>query len=339
MEESMNATPRVRPKLSWRKKLLFTVILLAAALVLGELAGQAWFLWWQQPAWEALKQDPNFYYLPSKDPVLGNILAADYEVNRPGRRLRITRGLRADEDVRQRAVDVLLLGDSVVFGTGLSQEETIPARLQTELNSGQPPAITVVNGGVPGYGLEELVALNRQLQGVLKPKLTLLVLNPNDFARRNTRYEGADNGLYRMFHPPTLLLPWVFDKAIYRWHKGGQYASLGWYEWLFAGTSRELLPLLGIIKRECEQQDGKLILVLYPAATAYGTAGAYGLNQQETTIARYAAAVGIPTWRAAQHFGPPTTAWSDDTDHLTAAGAKEFARWLAPQVKSAREWP
>ena len=46
---------------------------------------------------------------------------------------------------------ILFLGDSVTYGTGLSQGLTIPDRLEVQLNESGTGRVEVLNAGVPGY--------------------------------------------------------------------------------------------------------------------------------------------------------------------------------------------
>jgi len=67
-------------------------------------------------------------------------------------------GLR-DEEVGPKAPGerrLLVLGDSFVFGWGVEREEALAARLGSELE-GSSPGWRVINGGVPGYGLPDVV--------------------------------------------------------------------------------------------------------------------------------------------------------------------------------------
>jgi len=52
-------------------------------------------------------------------------------------------------------VRVLMLGDSMVFGHGVADEETVPAQLEQRLRDILGVAVTVGNGGVAGYGTND----------------------------------------------------------------------------------------------------------------------------------------------------------------------------------------
>jgi hypothetical protein len=64
-----------------------------------------------------------------------------------------SQGLRDDEiDVPKRkgTIRILILGDSIVYGTSVSRNMTFPSRLEDLLRKQLVPA-EVINGGVPGY--------------------------------------------------------------------------------------------------------------------------------------------------------------------------------------------
>ncbi len=74
---------------------------------------------------------------------------------------------------------VLVLGDGLVFGQGVDDDETLVSRLGQELTSRGHPA-DVFNYGVPGLSPVQAVAtLERHLE-TLKPEIVVLVVSPND---------------------------------------------------------------------------------------------------------------------------------------------------------------
>ena len=69
---------------------------------------------------------------------------------------------------------IAVLGDSITFGYGLENHETIPSQLQTYF-----PEYAVLNAGVPGYGIREeaAVMMNKIAQ---EPEVLVLIVHPND---------------------------------------------------------------------------------------------------------------------------------------------------------------
>lgn len=72
----------------------------------------------------------------------------------------------------------MLQGDSVAFGFGVDDEETMPAFLQQRL-----PEYTVLNAAVAGYNVEQQSAQYRQKLRALTPKVLVLLFVFNDFER------------------------------------------------------------------------------------------------------------------------------------------------------------
>ena len=86
---------------------------------------------------------------------------------------------------------ILVLGDSFVFGWGVDDGETLPARLEAILNAGSPPGggVCVLNLGVPGYGPGREAALLRRRGIPLEPDLVLLVLTESNDVLDDLLYE------------------------------------------------------------------------------------------------------------------------------------------------------
>lgn len=73
---------------------------------------------------------------------------------------------------------LVTLGDSVTFGYGVNDDQTIGARLHDHF-----PAYDVLNAGVPGYNLTQEVETYRTKIAALQPNLVLLIYFPEDFGR------------------------------------------------------------------------------------------------------------------------------------------------------------
>lgn len=318
----------------------FLGVLAVVGLVLLEVGCQVYALS-VFSGFEKQKADPGHYYRASGDPVLVYELAPGYDREIDGRRLVISsRGVRESEPSpgTASATPALgIVGDSVVFGTGLSQDQTLPARLGALLGgggeAGAPGATPVVNLGVPGYSLGELPR-HLELAGQRVPlSAVVYVLNLNDFSRRDSVYEGADNGLYRMYHRPTLMTPWFVRKGLYRLNKGGVTPDPAWYRWLFRGTRGVYLPQ---IERMAAWARGKGVgfrVVILPAGVGY-TGGSYVLADVHGEIAAYLASRQIACDEAAGAFSGDVTALIDATDHFTPAGAEVMAAWLAERLRN-----
>jgi hypothetical protein len=80
---------------------------------------------------------------------------------------------------------IVAVGDSYTFGDQVSDADTWPARLEREL--GRP----VVNGGVFGYGLDQIVLRAEQLLERFAPDILIVSLIPDDIRRCEYSYRYA----------------------------------------------------------------------------------------------------------------------------------------------------
>lgn len=82
---------------------------------------------------------------------------------------------------------ILILGDSVAFGFGLSFENTIAGQLENSLQS----QYQVLNGGVPGYNTDQWIKAGEKSITSIKPKIIVAILNANDFQSRYYLIQGG----------------------------------------------------------------------------------------------------------------------------------------------------
>ncbi|MBI3336783.1 hypothetical protein HYZ98_04445 [Candidatus Peregrinibacteria bacterium] len=83
-------------------------------------------------------------------------------------------GFRGPEIDPQKPL-IAVLGDSITFGYGLEDHETIPARLQNLL-----PEWSILNTAAPGYDLTVQTAIYREKLKSLEPHILILIFHPND---------------------------------------------------------------------------------------------------------------------------------------------------------------
>jgi len=69
---------------------------------------------------------------------------------------------------------ILILGDSFTYGTGVEWRDAYPHRVQDELRAMGRPGVTVVNGGVPGYGTNRQVVHFDRLVDQVQPDIVLV---------------------------------------------------------------------------------------------------------------------------------------------------------------------
>jgi GDSL-like Lipase/Acylhydrolase family len=111
-------------------------------------------------------------------------------------------GLRGGEVAASKAPGtrrVLVVGDSYVFGVGVDEEHTLPARLQRMLSTGGE-SWEVLNLGVAGYSTDQEYVLFRELGPRLAPDVVVLVVCDNDFEGNTLDF------VYRQYYKPRFKL-------------------------------------------------------------------------------------------------------------------------------------
>ena len=76
---------------------------------------------------------------------------------------------------------ILAVGDSYTYGDEVLDEETWPAQLQRL--TGRP----VLNGGVTGYGFDQIVLRAEQLAAIHRPSIIIVSFIAHDILRTETR--------------------------------------------------------------------------------------------------------------------------------------------------------
>ncbi len=85
---------------------------------------------------------------------------------------------------------IALVGDSFVYGIGVSEQDAVPGQLQALLRT-RAPGTEVINGGTPGAGLDHHVD---RVAGVIRdyrPDAVVLVLLYNDFEFADTQVNAG----------------------------------------------------------------------------------------------------------------------------------------------------
>lgn len=168
----------MKPKISELGLLLVSIFIsLAAVSALME------FIYIKRHPWEVefqyIKADEEFGWLP----IPGRDIASH-----PFGKMKInSAGFRSEEIIPGKK-KILLLGDSVAFGYGVADNQTLGYFL-----SQKPDALSyqVVNAAVPGYGTDqEYLRLSKTLQTVSGIKKAVFILFPNDLldVRLNVLY-------------------------------------------------------------------------------------------------------------------------------------------------------
>jgi len=256
------------------------------------------------------------------------------------------RGLRGNGfSSNVRGGSILVLGDSFVYGDEVGDAETWPAHLERILGR------TVLNGGVCGYGLDQIVLRGEELIPRLKPALVLVSIIPEDIRRCRLlcRYGAKpcfdiieqDQLLlknlpvpYSFFHRPRQLAwdlagtSFLVDEVLLRiapeWWRGKHYIREAHQR------EKELVtPLLRKLKQTVEAHGGKMAFILAAAKPPIQKAGYMPLALES------ARSLGLPTLDMAGQLleildREPEKAnqWFAPGGHMTGAGNK----WFAEQV-------
>lgn len=113
-----------------------------------------------------------------------------------------TMGLRSPDLQPKRSgeVRILALGDSFTLGLAVDDDETFAAHLTDSLGA----SVTVLNGGVPGYGTEQATALMQRLVPQTQADAVLLTVYTGNDLRDNVRWSTSP-GIPTT--PPTVVKP------------------------------------------------------------------------------------------------------------------------------------
>lgn len=80
----------------------------------------------------------------------------------------------------ERAVDVLVAGDSQAYGWRVEEDETFPVRLEKHLSDAMRAPLRVYNGAAPGWGIDDEYVAVTELVPELQPHLLVLQFSLND---------------------------------------------------------------------------------------------------------------------------------------------------------------
>lgn len=155
-----------------------------------------------------VRRDPIFLY----DPVLGWRLIPDLEgARKPYYVYTDIHGFRIDADEpRARAeYDVMMLGDSFCFGSGVEAYETLAGLLRRD-----HPRWRIANTGEPGYGTDQELLMLSRFSTLLRPGGAIVLLTYyNDFEDIRARWNEVNekpwfelSGGQLKLHPPDS--PW-----------------------------------------------------------------------------------------------------------------------------------
>jgi hypothetical protein len=319
------APPSPRPWRPSRLHILAGLVVFAICLALFEIAAQVYARAVIFPGFDSIMANPRHYYGPSPSSVLAYELKPGVALEQDGRLLRINRwAIRdASDDLAKSQWRLAVLGDSVVFGVDHGDDRTITRLLQHEID---PDAnrIRVFNFGLGGLNLAELVEYLRLKDEIYDVNEVIYLLNLNDLARRECMYEGADNGLYRMYWRPSWMGRFFVRKAIYRFVKDG-LGAVPWYRWMFSGNEEWAYDQLRRMNAYARENGIRFSVVLLPAGSAFSEAG-YGFADINHKIGALLARESIAYLDPSEVFASDFATDFDETDHFHDSGNLKMAR-------------
>lgn len=141
--------------------------------------------------------------LPKPDPVLGWVSRPDY---RSPHHNTLAHGIRRNFDEAEiRTGQILAVGDSFTEGWEVRDGESWPAYLEKRVQQ------AVVNGGVGGYGTDQIVLRAEQLLPIVKPKVLIVGFLEFDIFRTGHTHFGSPKPWFAVkdgalqYHPPALV--------------------------------------------------------------------------------------------------------------------------------------
>ncbi|GAB3994312.1 hypothetical protein GCM10028807_31780 [Spirosoma daeguense] len=301
----------------------FLIGLLLSCVII-ELVAQAFYFVVVKRQLDSVKNSAFFYLQKSDNPDLGYELRPRFNILNDGRLLKINKqGVRESSDTTQKQKRRIgLLGDSVVFGINQSQDSTLSELTE----SVRKDTIEVINLGVPGYATPQMVPQFAKYQPIYQFDEVVYVLNLNDFTLRNSMYEGADNGVYRYFNPPSFKSLWFLRKLIYRIKKKGEVTyNTDYYHWAFDGTKEKIFDSLHQLK---EQTKVPFSVIILPSGASYKN-NTYELADMTSEIESFLKKENIRYASPVKLYSENTSKMLDGTDHLTIAGNKVMAQVIS----------
>jgi len=320
-------------QVSVASRVLVAVTFLIVGLVTFEVACRIYAWARVDPHFARMLDSPRLYLRESENPVLGYELMPGAERGTAERVLEINdHGIRDDSDgLFPDKYRIAMLGDSATLGVSHSQQNTVSGRLQARLDPAGERT-KVFNFGVGGYSVEEIDENLRVKDAIYDVDEVVYLMHMNDFARRHSIYEGADNGSYRMFNRPSFYGPWFLRKAVYRYKKAEQTGgSVGWYLWMFEGNEERGRHHIRAMSKYAAEQGARFSVLLMPSGLAYSD-GEYGLADMNERISTFLREEGIPFVSPVEEFSQGTDGLIDNTEHFTLAGNELLAELVAELI-------
>jgi len=241
---------------------------------------------------------------------------------------------------------VLCVGDSFIFGEGLRDEETMPARLELALDASGRAPWEVLNLGVHGYGTDQQWLRLQHLGFAYHPGLIVLGVFEDDVRRNALSFRDYAKPYFDLVRghlvlrgvpvppPATLLsrpprLPALYLASTLAWLPDAVATALP-----FVGLERTragavTLAILDAVRRDVDNHGARLLVVYIPRGPGARR------SRAERLVTRWAAHSGTPLLdlRLAYRALPRAARTRLYHVHWTAYGAAASARLVAAAIR------
>jgi lysophospholipase L1-like esterase len=241
---------------------------------------------------------------------------------------------------------VLFLGDSMVFGHGLEEEETLPLQVQQLAQTGRG-AVIAFNGAISGMNTVQELATARQLLPIMTPDQVILgyfvgndplanIFTRMDEAGRVTFHDDSVGQLRSRLdeHLRPLLGSVAFRAVALRY-----YVPRLRYFW--SGQAETLDRSVELVRRirDVSEQAGAqfAVVMIYPRDGVAGglvslLSGSRGVGQRLTTRLRDADVSVLDSGEFMGGDGADERFYFANDGHLNAAGARAMAAMVGEQL-------
>jgi lysophospholipase L1-like esterase len=259
-------------------------------------------------------------------------------------------GLRRNAEAGDSPAEIrgVCIGDSIVFGAGLDDHQTIPAQLSNIVSRHLGKAFECLNFGVSNYTTAQEVAYFRHKSGLrYDPKIVVLGLYTNDF-KTKPGVITALGGRIELISPDA---PVGFAATMSRLRLGAMLGSA-------IATIRDRLRELGLyphanekplrprqiaavsgaldqLRADLATRDVPLLIVLFPRDWQLSAPDQVAASPRQQWVKGYCKRNRIVCIDLLDHyFGQPGDSYfrNGDDSHPHARAAKEIAELIAPDI-------
>jgi len=241
-------------------------------------------------------------------------------------------GLRDSEDMGDLGdgTRLLMLGDSITFGWGVPQNETVAERLEASLTAQSEKPVSVINSGVGNYNTAMQVAWFEQYGLALNPDVVVLNVFVND-AEPTPRQDAVP--WWDKFFYSRVILFGALDTVMRTTLGGPDWKT--YYRNLYASDAegwRQLQQSVARLAELCHERNIPLVIVDYPELRELSP---YPFADVSEKIAQVAAHHDVPYYALlpAVETQNGRDLWVTEPDpHPNSYAAGLFADYLTPRL-------